>query len=187
MLNSQYVNNIYPLPFQSIQSFLALTERVFFEKGALIFEELKPEKYIYIIEKGMVRAYKNYNDLEVTFWFGLEGDTIISMENYVKGLKSYENVEAIENVEAYRINVTELKKLYLQDIHICNWGRCYAENELLKTELRLISRQFTSATERYLDLLANHPEIIKRVPLRDIASYLGITQVSLSRIRSELK
>lgn len=187
MLNTEYLNTIYPLPLVSLKKMLSFTKLVNFKKGDLIFKEFSAENSIYIIQKGIARAYKNYNDQEVTFWFGLEGDTIISMKNYVEGKESYENIEALEDIEAYRIKTDDLKHLYLGDIHIANWGRCYAEQELLKTEVRLISRQFTSATERYLDLIANKPEIIKRVALGHIASYLGITQVSLSRIRAEIK
>ncbi|MEG2100855.1 MAG: Crp/Fnr family transcriptional regulator, partial [Flavobacterium sp.] len=81
----------------------------------------------------------------------------------------------------------KLQKLFEIDIHIANWGRKFAEKELIKTEERLISHQFSNATERYLELLQNNPQLIQRVQLGYIASYLGISQVSLSRIRAEIK
>ena len=62
-----------------------------------------------------------------------------------------------------------------------------AEKELVKTEERLISRQFRNATERYKALLKYNADLVQRVQLGHIASYLGITQVSLSRIRAEIK
>ena len=68
-------------------------------------------------------------------------------------------------------------------IHIANWGRKLAEKELLKIESRIISSEMMSAKERYDELIKNSPSLIQRVPLKHIASYLGITQVSLSRIR----
>ena len=80
-----------------------------------------------------------------------------------------------------------MKQLFLEDIHIANWGRKFAEQELIKTEERLISKQFKNATERYLELLNTNKDLIKRVQLGHIASYLGITQVSLSRIRATIK
>ncbi|UYW00976.1 Crp/Fnr family transcriptional regulator [Flavobacterium agricola] len=187
MLKTDFINRIYPLPPSAMQKLVAIAEPINFNKGAVIFEESKAEKFLYIIQSGVARAYKMHEGSEITFWFGLEGDSIISIKNYVQGTKSYETIEALEPILAYKINTDALKKLFETDIYIANWGRCYAENEMLKTEERLISRQFKSATERYLELLTTQPEIIKRVALRHIASYLGITQVSLSRIRSELK
>jgi len=80
-----------------------------------------------------------------------------------------------------------LRTLFEEDIHIANWGRKFAEQELIKVEERLIFRQCRTAMERYKELIATDPELLQRVQLGHIASYLGMTQVSLSRIRAELK
>jgi CRP-like cAMP-binding protein len=135
----------------------------------------------------MVRAYSERADTQVTFWFGKEGDTVISMKSFVANEKGYESIELIEDSELYKMDVDVLNNLYNQDIHIANWGRKFAEQELLKVEERLISRQFRTALERYNEILTSYPHLIKRVQLGHIASYLGITQASLSRIRAELK
>lgn len=134
----------------------------------------------------MVRAYIE-RDNEVTFWFGKEGQTVISMKSYVEDQPGYETIELLEDCELYELKTENLKKMFSEDVHIANWGRKFAENELIKTEERLISKQFKNASERYLELMKDHPELIQRVQLGHIASYLGITQVSLSRIRAELK
>ncbi|WP_410503372.1 hypothetical protein [Gillisia sp. CAL575] len=102
------------------------------------------------------------------------------MKSYVANQKGYEDIELLEDCELYELKTRNLQELYNKDIHIANWGRRFAEQELIKTEERLISRQFRSATQRYVELLANNNDLIKRVKL-------GITQVSLSRIRSEIK
>ncbi len=156
-------------------------------KGTLLLQQHKIEKYIYFIKKGMVRAYAPMPDHEVTFWFGAEGATAVSMKSYVKNEASYENIELLEDCIFYKINADVLQKLYRTDIEIANWGRKFAENELIKSEERLISLQFKSAKERYLDLITHHPNLFRRVALGHLASYLGITQVSLSRIRADIK
>ena len=74
-----------------------------------------------------------------------------------------------------------------KDIHIANWGRKFAERECIKSEQLFISRQFKTSLERYQDLIADYPDILQRVPLGIIASYLGISQVSLSRIRAKIR
>ncbi len=93
----------------------------------------------------------------------------------------------MEDSVLYRIANSTLQELYLHYIGLSNWGRKLAELELIKTEERLINRQFKTAAERYHELISNAPSLIKRVQLGHIASYLGITQVTLSRIRAELK
>lgn len=109
------------------------------------------------------------------------------MKSYVANEKGYEDIELLEDCELYELKAAQLQKLFEEQIDIANWGRKFAEKELVKTEERLISRQFRTATERYINLLKNNPDLIQRVQLGHIASYLGITQVSLSRIRAEIK
>ena len=121
------------------------------------------------------------------FWFGKEGDAVISMRSYVENQKGYENIELLEDCDLYQVDAQELKWLYEQDIAIANWGRHFAEQELIKIEAMFISRQFRTARERYLDLITQDPELLQRVQLSHVASYLGITQVSLSRIRAEFR
>lgn len=184
---SKILDNIYPLPENSKQVFLEHTREVQFRKGHLLLLSDKIEKNIYFIKKGIVRAFAHTADNEVTFWFGVEGQTVISMKSYVENQKGYEDIELLEDCELYELKTSHLQKMFLEDIHIANWGRKFAEQELVKTEERLISRQFRTATERYNDLLKNDPALLQRVQLCHIASYLGITQVSLSRIRAEIK
>lgn len=161
-------------------------EEVSFKKGHILFTSDRIENSIYFIESGLVRAYSSTENMEITFWFGMEGSAIISMNSYVNNKKGYEEIELLENSTLLKISHKILNQLYLEDIHIANWGRKFAEQELIKTEERLISRQFKSAKERYKELMEKQPELLKRVALGHIASYLGITQVSLSRIRNDI-
>ncbi|OXB06937.1 cyclic nucleotide-binding protein [Flavobacterium plurextorum] len=183
----QILDNILPLPETSKRLLQDCIEEKSYSKGHILLRADKIETTIYFIKKGIARAYSNQNDNEVTFWFGKEGDTILSMKSYVVYQKGYEDVELLEDCELYELKSNKLQKLFEIDIHIANWGRKFAEKELVKTEERLISHQFRSATERYLELLQNNPQLIQRVQLGYIASYLGISQVSLSRIRAEIK
>lgn len=109
------------------------------------------------------------------------------MKSYIANQKGYENVELLEDCLVYKLNTQDIRKLYTENIEIANWGIKFAENELLKAEDRLLTRQFGTATNRYEILLKNYPNLLQRVQLGYIASYLGITQVSLSRIRANIK
>jgi CRP-like cAMP-binding protein len=187
MTIDEILDAIYPLPEGSKQTIKEYITEVNYPKGHILFQAEKIKMTVYFIKKGFVRAYAYQNDHEVTFWFGKEGEPVISMKSYVENQKGYEDIELLEDCEFYEIKATELHRLFQEDIHIANWGRRFAEQELIRTEERLISRQFRTATERYKELLKEKPDLMQRVALGHIASYLGITQVSLSRIRAEIR
>lgn len=180
------LDNIYPLTETSKQTLKKYIDEVSYPKGYILLRADRIEKNIYFIKQGIVRAYTKTADNEITFWFGKEGDAIISMKSYVANQKGYEDIELLENCKLYELKTQNLRKLFDEDIHIANWGRRYLEQKLMKMEEQLISRQFRTAKERYKQLLKDNPSLIQRVQLGHIASYLGITQVSLSRIRGEI-
>ena len=184
---SQIIDTIYPLPTASKNLIKATITETILPKGHILFKANKVETSIYFIKKGIARAYAYSDDNQITFWLGQEGDPIVSMQSYVNNQKGYEDVELLEDCELYELKTEKLQDLFLKDIKIANWGRKFSELELIKSEKRLIALQFNTATQRYLALLKNYPSILQRVPLAHIASYLGITQVSLSRIRANIK
>lgn len=179
------IAQLYPLPEQSKMALKAIFIEVTHPKGHVLLKEDCIEENIYFIKRGVVRAYSNVANGQVTFWFGLEGAAVLSMNSYISGKKSYERIELLEDCDLYKINILELRSLYEKDVHLANWGRKLAEQELVKTEERLIAMQFKTAQERYLDLMKDQPALLLRVQLGYIASYLGMSQVSLSRIRAD--
>lgn len=181
------IQTIYPLQSTELQLLVNAMERVEFPKNHLIINAQKVERYLYIIERGIARAYSNTDNQQTTFWFGEETDFILSYHSYINRQPGYENIELLEDSILHRIANSTLQDLYLNHIGLANWGRKLAELELIKTEKRLINKQFKTATERYHELIRETPSLIKRVQLGHIASYLGVTQVTLSRIRADLK
>ncbi|KPH14134.1 Crp/Fnr family transcriptional regulator [Chryseobacterium sp. ERMR1:04] len=181
------LDQIYPLPESSRLSLKKHIIEISHPKNFCLMEADKIIPYIFFIKKGIVRAYASTAENDITFWFGSEGETVISMKSYVEDKPGYENIELLEDCELYKLETESLRKLFNEDIHIANWGRRFAERELVKTEELIISRQFKTALERYKDLMRDKSDLLKRVQLGYIASYLGITQVSLSRIRAEIK
>lgn len=116
-----------------------------------------------------------------------EGATIMSLKSYVKNEAGYETIELMEDSLLYCLKRSDLYRLFEEDIDIANWGRKLAELEFLRAEEKLIPLLFTTASERYRVLLERTPDLLQRIPLECLASYLGITPVSLSRIRAKLK
>lgn len=180
------LDQIFPLPEHSKSVLKTLISEIEFPKDSIIIKAGKLEKTIYFIKKGIVRAFVPQENQDVTFWFGKEGGVVLPMKSYVGNYNNYENIQLLEDSVLYQLEIASLRELFETDIHIANWGRKLAEKELLKTEELFISRQFRTASQRYLELLSEQPEILQRVQLGYIASFLGITQVSLSRIRAEI-
>lgn len=181
---SNILESIYPLSAISKEILVSIFKETHHKKGTIILTQDKTENKFYFIKKGIVRAYTLSDGDEITFWFGQEQQPILSMKNYVDRKVSYETIELLEDCILYETTISSLTKLYETSIEIANWGRKLAENELIKTEERFIARQIGTATQRYHLLLQTHPGLINRIQLSYIASYLGITQVSLSRIRN---
>lgn len=187
MDKSDIINAIHPLPDGSMERMAACMEEVAYAKGTRILRAGKTERNVFFIKKGIVRAFVSTQGREITFWLGAEGTPVVSMKSYVSGLPGYESVECIEDTVLYVLRHATLTSLFADDVNIANWGRRFAEKEMPRTEERLIPQLFTTAAERYRSLMANHPELLRRVPLEHLASYLGVTPVSLSRIRASLK
>ena len=165
----EIINLRYAMPDASLDKLRQCLTEVSYPKGFRVLESGKVEKDIFFIKKGIVRAYTSVDGKDITFWVGKEGATLVSMKGYVNDEPGYETMELME------------------DLHIANWGRRYAEMELLAAEERLISMLSAVASERYHELLEKEPDLLQRLPLGSIATYLGITQASLSRIRAQIK
>ena len=126
------------------------------------------------MSEGIARAYLPVDGKEVTFWIGAEGSTLMSMKkSFVNDEKGYETIELMEDSVLYMLERGQLYRLFEEDIHIANWGRKFAEKELLKTEERLIPLLFTTASERYRKLLRDNPELLLRLPLECLCLLFG--------------
>lgn len=181
------IKSIYPLRADQLDLLRGIMQRVEVPKNSLIIRAERTEKSVFFIEKGIARAFCEGPENQITFWFGMEGDLILSYNSYINDRPGYESVELLENSILYEIKTEALESLYKADAAFANWGRKLAELELIKTEECFIGRLFKTASERYRELLRDNPALIQRIQLGYIASYLGVTQVTLSRIRSEIK
>ena len=183
----EIINSIYAIPAASADKIAACTTEVSFPKGYHVLEANKTETGVYFIRSEIARAFFPIDGKEITFWIGQEGDTIVSLKSYVSNQQGYETIELLEDTDLYLLKRKDLDELFKQDIYIANWGRKFAESEFLQTEEKLISLLFTTASDRYAELIKNNSELLQRVPLEHLATYLGITPVSLSRIRAKIK
>lgn len=156
------------------------------KKGEELIPELHISKYVYFIEEGALKNHfidKEGNKNVV--WFGFEGDVCFSFCAYFDIPYYHECIEAIEDSVLYRVELDYFRQLQLKNIDWCNWGRFLVEHHFVQLCLEQDEHRPKSAKEKYLHLIDNNPNILKRVPLKDIASYLGVSPVTISRFRSE--
>lgn len=139
----------------------------------------------YFIEKGMTRSYWLVDGNEVTTSFSGEGDIVFSMDELYYNKVSEEYVEALEDLVAYRIGIGDLLGLFRTNIELANWGRIIHQNEYRRLHRSHRDRLTLSAGERYGEFRKQFPQVCQRVQLGYIASYLGITLPTLSRLRSK--
>lgn len=140
-------------------------------------------KTIYFINKGIARIYYFKDGIDVTENFFFENSIIARVESLFTGKPSRKAIQVLEDTELVGINANQLFKLYDSFPEIERLFRKIFEAAYVETVHRIEGIQFHTAEERYKALLLEAPDILKRVPLKYVASYLGITQVSLSRIR----
>ena len=181
------IRKVYPLSDEALSLFIAETERVSFPKGQLLIRSDVKEKYSYFIIKGYARGFFYKEDRDVTIWFASSGMSLLSMNGYMFGSAGYENIELLEECDLLKISNDALNRLFDRNIELANWGRRMSDQIILELEKLIMERCFISASERYHLLIEQEPEILQKVPLRHIASYLGISQVSLSRIRAGIQ
>lgn len=168
---------------QKVNASLSLVEK---DRGELLISDLKLDVHSYIVKQGILRAYINTEDREITFWFPKEGDIVTSTYGYFYKRKGYENFQALESVSLLKIDMEKMRNLYNENLEIANWSRVITEKEGILSEERHLDYILRSPEERYQKLLSTQPSLFQRVMLKEIASYIGVSPVSLSRIRARI-
>jgi CRP-like cAMP-binding protein len=143
-------------------------------------------RHLYFVQQGALRGYYNLDGKEVTHWFGFEKDFVTSFHSFITLEPAVENIQLLEGSVLWSISKETLSNLYNEYHEIDRLVRIATEKYYIRLEERFVNSHFKTATERYEHLLEQQPHLLERVPLGHIASYLGISQETLSRIRSKL-
>ncbi|HEY4286385.1 MAG TPA: Crp/Fnr family transcriptional regulator [Puia sp.] len=161
--------------------------KVEFRQGDLPLKIGKIAREFYVIEKGLFRSFLyDYNGNEITTEFYCPKELLIESLSLFQRVPSKENFQAMTDVTAWEIKYNTFQQLLHEIEGFREWGRAWATNQLFTLKKRSIDVLTLSATDRYLHLLKERPQVIEQSPLKYIASYLGITDTSLSRIRKEI-
>ncbi len=181
----EFFQSIHPLKSESVEALLPCFSLKTFSKKELLVQQDQVSAELNFIYSGSVREFFEDTDAnETNTWFGLENSIAISTYSFFSQKPSLTNIQALEDVQAVVIKHTDLLKLFDQFHEIERLGRLMVEHYLIQIEEMKIILQTLSARERYEYMLKNKPEFIQRIPLKYLASFLGIQLETLSRVRN---
>ena len=179
------IKSLYPISEETIQELRANVTPCHFPKKHLLIKEGSFCKAAYFIEKGITHSFWLVDGEKVTTSFSSEGDIVFSMDELYYNRPSEEFVETLEDMEAFRISLADLNRLFQTNLEMANWGRIIHQNEYRRLHRSHKATLTLSAKERYEEFQQQHPQICQRASLGRIASYLGITLPTLSRLRGQ--
>jgi CRP-like cAMP-binding protein len=173
-----------PLSEEAVSDIKRVGEIRQIEKGETLVREGEYSYELYFVAKGGARAYYLKDGKTITDWFAFENDFISSIVSFFLGVPSQHYIEVFEDSTFMVLQLKDIEMLCNKYHEFERLARMSTTKTMLQLQQRIVSLQFKTSKERYDSLLERYPQIELRAPLGDIASYLGITQETLSRIRS---
>lgn len=181
----KFLNAFEKLPDDVRVAIELATIQMEFPKKHILLKKGNVCQYLYYIQKGLARNYYEEENKELTNDISIDDDLLVSFSSFISRKPSLETIELLEDTVLYAIHYNDLQKLYEQFPAMERIGRMIAEHYYNSLALKNYRLKFSNSTERYEFLFQNKIEIIKRTPIGIIASYLGMSIETLSRIRSK--
>ncbi len=181
---------VYAYPSRHERELAALTAahtRVHFAREADILRQGERANAYYLLETGLVRSFVvDYTGREITTEFFRPGELVIEVASLFQRIPTRSNLQALTEITAYRIEYDVFQELFHRFEGFREWGRAWMAEQLFREKQRNVESITLSATERYCALLDQQAEVVAGAHLKYVASYLGVTDSSLSRIRKEV-
>lgn len=179
-------NHYSPLTLECVSEFSDKSTILTLEKGTTLLREGQFGDKTYFIVSGCARVFYLRDGKDISDWFAFENDFVSSLDSFFNNVRSPHYIELLEDsvlVEISRKNVDELSDKYRDFERL---SKLVFIQTILRQQERILSMQFHSAEQKYKNLLIIRPNIVQRVPLTHIASYIGITLETMSRIRRHI-
>ena len=157
-----------------------------FPKGHILVRADTICNYVYFIDQGLTRTFYWKDGKDITDWISDENSFACSIISFITRQPDRRGIESLEPCVLLSLHYNDLEKLSSKHHDIETFYRKLISFGLVQVQQRFDDLHFSSALQRYQILMNTHPEYLQRVPLSMIASYLGITQETLSRIRSQV-
>ena len=183
----KYIQSILPMPIEKAKLLTAKFELVEIKSNVAILAENKTPKATYILESGLIRSYtidSNGNEITTNIFspFCFVNDFL----SFFKQKPSSENFQSLTGCVLWKMKYEDVQESFHTIPEFREFGRMMLIMNYSNLKDRMLGMIKDSAEKRYLKLMKQQPEILKNVPLKILASYLGITDTSLSRIRKEI-
>ena len=172
---------------EELQKIMEAHTKIDFNQGDILLEKDKTAREFYLIGNGLLRSFLyDCDGNEITTEFYCVNEILIESFSLFQRMPSKETFQALSDGFAWKIEFDIFQRLLQQLEGLREWGRNWATSQLFVSKLRSVNLLTMSATDRYLALINERPQIVQQAPLKYVASYLGITDSSLSRIRKEI-
>ncbi|MBN8790207.1 MAG: Crp/Fnr family transcriptional regulator [Terrimonas sp.] len=185
----EYFKTKFPPDNQKWNDYLCCFKQIKVPAKTVLLKEGDISKKVFFIEKGCVRVWFNNNGKDITFQFFFENDRVSSTESFKKNVPSIVTIETIEPCTLWVIGKKDMDRIINDSFEIPEIRQKFIDvlfDRNIHYMKHCLSFIKDTPQQRYLNVLNERPEIIKRIPQHYIASYLGITTVHLSRIKSKL-
>ncbi len=181
------LSKISELGPEASEALAACVEVRHFPRKSLLHEPGQVSGQIFYIGKGLVREYfhdDKGNDISV--WFGKEEDFAVLLSSFVTGTPSQTGLQALEATDGFSISRERLYELYDRFHEVERLGRILTERYFVASEAYNRGFHYLDARKRYEMFALHNPELMQRLPLRYIASYVGVSIETLSRLRARI-
>jgi CRP-like cAMP-binding protein len=179
-------HRLHPLADEMKERLIAITTIREYPKKHMLLQEGQVADYAYFVVKGLARAYYINDGKEITTRFMDEGFIITSWLSFYSRKPGYEFIETLEDSVLARMHFKDLEKIYADVLEFNIIGRKLAEHFFFLAEQRTQMLRKHTAEEKYKFFLEQHPDLLQRIPLKYIATYLGMNEETLSRVRSKV-
>lgn len=161
--------------------------KVAFKKGTTLFQSGQVLNEYVILQNGLVRSFTyDFAGEDITTDFFADHEVVIEVLSLFQRIPLQENIQALTDCSGWMIDYDTFQTLFHSIPGLTEWGRLWMTTKLFQFKQKSIDMITLSAKERYLQLIQGRPQVIQNAPLKHIASYLGITDTSLSRIRKDI-
>lgn len=182
----QHISKLVTLDDQAWKAFKQNLHFKSFKRKELLLREGEICRQIFFIVKGYVRLYYLVDGVETTKDFNFESDLCGSYVSFKMQLPSRFSIVAMEALDVYLIDLENLFELFDKYPALQKFARLSFEKMFIRKEMREASFLIDDAETRFNNLYLERPQVIQRVPLKYIASYLGVTAETVSRIRRKI-
>lgn len=186
-MKNKLLSQIYNHPLidtNELGSLIDAHKKATFKKGDFILRQGDVADGYMILESGLMRSFAyDYNGNDITTHFFTNFEIVIEVLSLFQRTPTTENIQALTDCECWKLDIDVFQELFHSIPGFSEWGRLWMTNSLFHFKQRSVEMVTISAKERYLQLIREKPQIILQSPLKNIASYLGITDTSFSRIR----